>query len=190
MPKKGYKQSDEQKQKRGEALKGKTGHQKRLGMKHSLKTKQLMSEKAFLRKNSLAQRYNNFVKPALGETHCIHGQWRYNCAKCRPDADKKRKLYRLKRVGLTETTYLELFASQDNKCAICDRNLEPFTKDAHVDHCHVTGAVRGILCRGCNCGIGQLGDSYERVKRATDYLHSHLHKENKQQCDESVHGSQ
>ena len=39
-----------------------------------------------------------------------------------------------------------------------------------VDHCHKTGALRGVLCHACNVGIGWLGDDLEGVMRAVKYL--------------------
>lgn len=50
-------------------------------------------------------------------------------------------------------------------CAICG------TKDnLCVDHCHLTGEIRGCLCKTCNTGIGLLGDNEEGVKNAYDYF--------------------
>jgi hypothetical protein len=55
--------------------------------------------------------------------------------------------------------------TQRGMCPIrCDRPAE------HVDHCHRTGAVRGMLCGGCNTGMGQLGDDPVALLRAADYL--------------------
>lgn len=41
---------------------------------------------------------------------------------------------------------------------------------AHVDHCHETGRVRGVLCFNCNSAIGKLGDDPDIVRRAAAYL--------------------
>ncbi|MEU2875492.1 endonuclease VII domain-containing protein [Streptomyces sp. NPDC007070] len=41
---------------------------------------------------------------------------------------------------------------------------------AHVDHCHRTGRVRGVLCFNCNSGLGLLRDDPDVVYRAADYL--------------------
>lgn len=71
---------------------------------------------------------------------------------------------------ITNAQYLELFAKQENKCAICTSGIEPYTKHAHIDHCHKTGSVRGILCKSCNNGIGFLKDSVEILGNALNYL--------------------
>ena len=69
------------------------------------------------------------------------------------------------------TAYEELVAAQGEGCAICGSatpgaNNERFA----IDHDHVTGVVRGLLCAHCNMGIGQLGDSVERLRAAIAYL--------------------
>lgn len=55
---------------------------------------------------------------------------------------------------------------QSGVCEIC----EEFTEHLVVDHDHVTGALRGRLCTGCNTAIGKLGDTPEGVMRAVRYL--------------------
>ena len=54
-------------------------------------------------------------------------------------------------------------------CECCGVTLDdnnPF----QIDHCHTTGNLRGVLCWNCNSGIGKLGDTYESVLRAVEYL--------------------
>lgn len=69
--------------------------------------------------------------------------------------------------GITLDDYLMLFNKQEGKCAICLR-LQP--KTLHVDHCHSSKKVRGLLCQRCNMGIGFLDDNTERLKMAVKYL--------------------
>lgn len=57
--------------------------------------------------------------------------------------------------------------SQGWACKICNRIPE---NKLHVDHCHETGKIRGLLCGGCNVGLGHFGDDPERLKYAAAYL--------------------
>lgn len=41
-----------------------------------------------------------------------------------------------------------------------------------IDHDHKTGAIRGMICRKCNLGLGYFKDSPDALKRAADYLNS------------------
>lgn len=59
---------------------------------------------------------------------------------------------------------------QNNKCCICNKNLEkPF-----VDHDHETGQIRGVLCRFCNTGLGFFQDSVSRLINAINYLECNI----------------
>lgn len=53
-------------------------------------------------------------------------------------------------------------------CEICGRSD---VRRLVVDHCHVTGKIRGMLCDRCNQAIGALGDNAESLERALRYLH-------------------
>ncbi len=70
--------------------------------------------------------------------------------------------------GLTPEAFEVLLQVQAGCCAICKSTLCPERTD--VDHDHVSGRVRGLLCHRCNTGIGLLGDSTDRLAAAVDYL--------------------
>jgi hypothetical protein len=77
--------------------------------------------------------------------------------------------YRLsRRYGITQEEYLELLRQQRGQCKLCERGLDDMYP--HVDHCHDSGRVRGILCGQCNRGLGLLGDSPDLLERAVLYL--------------------
>lgn len=62
-----------------------------------------------------------------------------------------------------------MLAQQKNKCKICKSDA-PGSTGWCVDHDHLTGIVRGILCHGCNKGIGLLKESCEVIEAASNYL--------------------
>lgn len=77
-------------------------------------------------------------------------------------------LSRLKLYGLTAFAVEALLVTQHGGCAICRTPLSD--AGAHVDHDHATGRVRGILCGGCNIGLGHFRDDPEKLVAAAEYL--------------------
>lgn len=71
--------------------------------------------------------------------------------------------------GITPEDYDAMLASQNGVCAICERN-DPRGQRLAIDHDHVTGAVRGLLCRACNTALGLLDDDIVRLARMRRYL--------------------
>ena len=73
--------------------------------------------------------------------------------------------------GLTVEEYETMLHSQGGSCAICGAT-EPGsrTKNFPVDHCHTTGAIRGLLCTKCNRGLGLFNDDTDRMEQAVKYL--------------------
>lgn len=83
---------------------------------------------------------------------------------------KQTKVQKLRwRYKISYETYQLMLGMQDGCCAICNEQHR-FDKPLHVDHDHNTGAVRGLLCRRCNQGIGFLRDDSETLQTATNYL--------------------
>lgn len=80
-----------------------------------------------------------------------------------------------KKYGITLEDYARMVKAQKGCCAICrekgDTNPESMMR-LGVDHCHVTGRVRGLLCRPCNRAIGIFKDDPKLCHRAGDYLNS------------------
>lgn len=78
--------------------------------------------------------------------------------------------------GLNYESYLQMLQSQNNSCAICNTSLIAFGSIdqtdiiANVDHCHVTGKVRGLLCRKCNTALGLFNDNENVIEKAALYL--------------------
>ena len=69
--------------------------------------------------------------------------------------------------GITLVDYNIMLESQGGVCKIC----RLAAKQLCVDHCHTTGKVRGLLCHGCNRGIGLLKESKQNFLAAIEYLY-------------------
>ena len=80
---------------------------------------------------------------------------------------KRREIWLKREHGITLEHYEKLYKEQDGKCAICKKVQD---KSMNVDHNHITGKIRGLLCNKCNRGIGYLDDSYVLVENAALYL--------------------
>ena len=78
----------------------------------------------------------------------------------------------LQRYGITPEDYNHMLEEQEGKCAICQStdSEHPITELLVVDHCHLTGKVRGLLCNTCNRGIGFMREETDRLLNAAVYL--------------------
>lgn len=70
--------------------------------------------------------------------------------------------------GLTASDKAQMYQEQNEECAICFLSIP--LAEIHVDHCHKTGRVRGLLCSACNKALGLLKDDPERCKNMAVYL--------------------
>lgn len=82
---------------------------------------------------------------------------------------RNKRIWFKRKYGVSLEELQTLRDTQQNKCAVCEDDLKDGF-DVHVDHDHKTGAVRGILCRWCNTGLGQFRDSEDRLIKAVQYL--------------------
>ena len=64
----------------------------------------------------------------------------------------------------------QLMVKQDGCCAICGQPQKDLKRKLALDHCHVTGRVRGLLCNNCNLLLGCAKDNVYRLQSAVDYL--------------------
>src|SRR5260370_17319339 len=75
-----------------------------------------------------------------------------------PESKRRRaEANRKSRYRILPKIFQDLLEKQGGKCAICAANIT-WPKALHVDHCHTTKKVRGLLCRRCNRAIGMFCD--------------------------------
>lgn len=77
---------------------------------------------------------------------------------------------RLLRYGLSEENFEAMLSAQGGHCAICGTDTPHGRGAWHVDHDHLSKKVRGLLCTGCNLGIGHLQDDVGILRAAISYL--------------------
>lgn len=81
------------------------------------------------------------------------------------DAQTKAEWARFKKYGLVKSQFNKMSEQQNHRCKICARQTKLV-----VDHCHKTGAVRGLLCNLCNRGLGLFLDCEDALIAAATYL--------------------
>lgn len=97
------------------------------------------------------------------------GRQFYCSDECTLTAKSLREAYR--RYGITMAEYRALWLSQKGACAICQQpERTARNRLLTIDHDHVTGQVRGLLCSQCNRAIGLLDDSPEVIEAAAAYV--------------------
>jgi hypothetical protein len=76
-----------------------------------------------------------------------------------------------RKYNLTEEGFQAILDSQDGRCACCGTDTPGGRGNQwHVDHCHDTGKIRGLLCSACNIGAGKFGDNLEGALQLVDYM--------------------
>jgi hypothetical protein len=116
----------------------------------------------------------------VSDAACPNGHYRRyvttnNCIDCDVDSRAKRsekaRWARVKKeYGLSELDVAQMLNKQNCQCVICSINIET---GYHIDHCHSTGKVRGLLCQKCNQAIGLLRESESLFFKAAQYIKEH-----------------
>lgn len=108
-----------------------------------------------------------------------------------PEKGKNGHLKRNYKIDLDQ--YNQMLLDQNLVCGIClkeeaavDNKLGK-VKDLAVDHCHITGKVRGLLCFRCNTSLGKFEDSIEILQRAIDYLNKSRELETSSLTNPQIH---
>lgn len=109
----------------------------------------------------------------------INGEGVLRCRKCASIATRKygrnyperRKISNRKwKYNLGEEQYQQMLKDQDYRCVICGTHQDEVYNGLHVDHCHNSLSVRGLLCTSCNTGLGLFKDDIGLMLEAVEYL--------------------
>lgn len=79
------------------------------------------------------------------------------------------RLQQLRNYGIDSDSICKIF-QKDKCCFICGVSRSVHGIDLSIDHCHITGMIRGLLCHSCNTALGLFRDSAELLTNAINYL--------------------
>jgi hypothetical protein len=113
----------------------------------------------FVRSIASASGYSAYCKPC----HNARSQ------ASRTKVGGSRSYHLTRRYGMTAAEADHMLEQQGGLCAVCRT-----APAQHVDHDHVNGAVRALLCFNCNGGLGQFRDDPELLRAAADYVEFHI----------------
>jgi hypothetical protein len=88
------------------------------------------------------------------------------------EKQSQRAAHLKKKFGISTEEYEALLVTQNGVCAVC-RNSCPSGRRLAIDHCHVTGKIRGLLCTPCNTAIGLAKEDTLRLRALIDYIERH-----------------
>lgn len=103
---------------------------------------------AAITNNPIRSQKKNFTDLCI---YCKENNKVKKSAYCRPCLNIKE---RTRLFGLTIDDFHDMMKNQNNKCSICKTDKCSTGRNFAIDHDHVTGNVRGLLCCGCNIRLG------------------------------------
>lgn len=101
---------------------------------------------------------------------CFYDFWSKTVGKSEKRVKQRKGYMTHARYLLSSNEYEKLLIIQDFKCAICNKHQSECKKSLSVDHNHVTGEVRGLLCSQCNVGLGMFKENEDSLINAIKYL--------------------
>lgn len=84
----------------------------------------------------------------------------------------KKNWYKTK-YGITLEEYQQKLENQKYSCAICGKHESEFARKLAVDHCHITGKIRDLLCPKCNLALGYVNEDITILENMISYAHRH-----------------
>lgn len=118
----------------------------------------------------------NYQTSTIKAIRCSH------CEKERRKVSHSRQEYArnwnmFKKYKLKPIEFENLWVASHGKCGICSMNLKKPTSTrgqsldvVAIDHDHITGTIRGLLCNGCNKGLGLFRDNVVHLTKAIQWL--------------------
>ncbi len=117
-------------------------------------------------KEKIAERDKEYCSKNAEQTRLRSARWYSN------NKDRSKNTRLVRKYNITLDDYNKMLLEQDGKCWTCSIKIED-TKKKYlcVDHNHLTGQVRGLLCDPCNVALGLLKESQEIIANLSKYLY-------------------
>ena len=154
----------------------------KLIINYNKNTKETQVRGFLCKKCNIKKPLDEFYKKASRGNLCIacDKQKRHEYRK-RPEVRERAYIYQMKRFykkkyGISFEDYDEMLKKQKGLCAVCRKQNTKIdsrskkTQRFHVDHCHETKKIRGLLCMKCNQGIGFFDDNILYLESCIRYL--------------------
>lgn len=84
-----------------------------------------------------------------------------------------------RRYNVSLEEYNKMFEAQSGCCAICKTHQSEFTRALHIDHCHKSNKIRGLLCVNCNTGLGHFKENVGLLQQAIETHSTYLNTDSK-----------
>jgi ERCC4-type nuclease len=121
--------------------------------------------------NSQQREYARKNKDIIKSRNAKKSQQRKAYYKSKKGIESSRRAHLKRAFGITLEDYNNLFEKQGGVCKICQqKEKSKINNFLSVDHSHLTGKIRGLLCSDCNRGLGLLKDSKQNLINAVKYL--------------------
>jgi len=98
-------------------------------------------------------------------------QGKYISKKNNPSYKRTNQIQNLKKnFNISIEEYNQMLITQNGLCLICGKHYSEFKRNLAVDHCHITGKIRGLLCINCNRGLGAFKDNIQLLQNSINYI--------------------
>lgn len=130
---------------------------------------------------SIEKSYNDFYMRKRKDLYNSSAGYSWICKECskakqvayrRNNPLKAKDVDLYQNFGIRIADYNKMFLEQGGCCKICKINQSKLRRALAVDHNHITGQIRGLLCDTCNAGIGYLkaDDGIQLLNNAITYI--------------------
>lgn len=125
-------------------------------------------------KDKILKRQSEYYNENRQEKLKYNKQWYFENRERLKLTPTEYKRKNLKKYGISLEQYNDMLESQNYCCDICKQEESQVIKgkiaSLSVDHDHLTGKIRGLLCNNCNNGLGRFKDDIEKLASAILYL--------------------